>query len=294
MPCPNSTGLRPPRFNHVFVVVDSATYAAVEACAYLKSEALGRFAAVESESTLVGRYRPIRIFGESTLIELFAERLGGGTEFERVSAGVVLSFDHGGEREAARQRLVDCGVAYRTELIWRRTTDEGPFEPWYHSTRPDLGAASPLALFISEAIPEYLERRGVAVGPDLAQDRAAQLTASLGRPHGPQHALKDIDGLTLRLHPQRALRLARILDPLGYQSAATGGVVTLSGPDIRIDVVADAAAPEGLLEARMRLARPDADPGRRFEFGPASSLVLSPRGPTDDHAVWRFEPRAIA
>ncbi|HVN00883.1 MAG TPA: DUF5829 family protein [Caulobacteraceae bacterium] len=272
---------RPPLFNHVFVVVDAETISAVNACSYLADESFGRFATVESESTLIGRYRPTRIFGENTLIELFPGRFGAG-EFDTVAAGVVLSFDHAGEREAARRRLSDAGAPYEAELI-RRPVRGGGLAPWYHSTRPHMGEGAPVALFLSEMAPELMARMGVAPGPDGAQDRAGYLTASLGRPHGGSQACLDVAGVTLRLGAH-ADRMARLLKLMGYSAEMSGG--TLRGPDAEI-AFADDYGPLGVTEVRFSLRAPDPTPGRTLRLG-SSTLTLSPGGAAS--AVWRFTP----
>ena len=79
--------------------------AAINACAWLTGEALGRFTTDVRETILIGRYAPTRINGEQTGIELVADRFGDG-EFASVNCGLVLSFREVGDRVAARQRLV--------------------------------------------------------------------------------------------------------------------------------------------------------------------------------------------
>jgi hypothetical protein len=284
-----TVSFRPPSFNHVFIVVDALTLAAINACDYLAGETFGRFATVETESTLIGPYRPTRIFGENTMIELFPDRFGAGPEFGATTAGVVLSFDHGGEREAARRRLSDAGLDYQAELV-RRQTASGELAPTYHSTRPDMGPASPLALFASEIAAEQLARLGLQIGP--SQDRAGQLTASVGRPHAPEFALSDVVGVTVRLGPERAARLARVLEVLGYAESDGSGERRLRGPDADV-VIVEGTAGEGVTEVRTRLRTPDTQPGRRFDFGSTSTLVLSPGGPSDASATWTFTPLEV-
>jgi hypothetical protein len=287
------TSQRAPLFNHVFVVVDAATLAAINACAFLSGELFGRFLAIESESSLIGRYRPTRIFGENTLIELFPERFGYGPEFGAVTAGIVLSFDHGGEREAARARFSNAGAPYRGELVVRETTPGADPTPFYQSTRPDLGAGNPVALFASEIAPAPLARLGLSIGPDRAQDRAGYLAATLRRPHGPQFALQDIIAVSVRLHPERAERMARALALLGYRESAEAEARRLTGPEAEI-VILEGPGAQGVTQVRMKLRAPHAEPGRRFDFGPSCWLILSPGGPNDDEAIWSFTPLEVA
>jgi hypothetical protein len=269
---------RIPLFNHVFVVVDAPTLAAINACSYLADESFGRFTTVESESTMLGRYRPSRLLFANTLIELFPGRLGGG-EFETVTAGVVLSFDHAGEREAAQRRLTEAGLGYRAELVQRPV--RSGVAPWYHATRPDMGEGAPVALFLSEMAPELMTRLGIAPGPGGAQDRAGYLAAVLGRPHGERQACVDVVGVTVRLGAH-AERMARLLTLMGYAADAGG----LRGPDAEI-AFADDEGPLGVTEVRFSLRAPHPTPDWTFTLG-TSTLTLSPGGaPT---ALWRFAP----
>ncbi|MDB4975916.1 MAG: hypothetical protein JWN48_4257 [Myxococcaceae bacterium] len=281
----------PPHFDHVFVTVDDETLREVNACEFLAGERLGRFLIRESESSLIGKYTPTRIFGENTLVELFPNKFGEGEEFASVTVGVVFSFDHPGERISARNRLAAEGIPYRGELIERTLVPGSDPVPWYHSTRPQMGPGSPITLFFSELSPDFLQRIGARIGPDGRQDRSANLEAALQRPHGPRHLMRDLVGVTVRLRPARIGRVVQILSALGYALRETAREVQLHGPDSVVTLIPDEVAIEGLLSLQIKLARPADEPGLRFDFGPASSLVLSPLGAHDDTATWSFEPR---
>jgi hypothetical protein len=96
--------------------------------------------------------------------------------------------------------------------------------------------------------------------------------------------LEEIDAIRLRLRPARAALLARTLGALGYDVSTSGR--TIHGPQITLEVEAQEAGPEGLLEVGMRLAAAPFAEEARLDFGPNSSLTLSP----DARALWRFEP----
>ncbi len=72
-------------------MVNEETFNAIQDCRFLADGQLGRFFVRESESSLLGRYKPIRIFGKNTLIEIFLDKFEHG-EFDNVNSGVVVSF----------------------------------------------------------------------------------------------------------------------------------------------------------------------------------------------------------
>jgi Family of unknown function (DUF5829) len=281
----------PPHFDHVFVTVDEDTFNAIQACEFLSSSTFGRYVVRESESSLIGRYRPIRIFGRSTLVEVFLNKFGDG-EFESVNAGLVLSFDYPGEALAARQRLSSNDIAYRGEVIRRTFPGEADPIPWYLSTRPDMGAGSSLALFLSEIDTDYWARIGAPLGSDGRQDPAAHYEAALRRPHGPEYLMRDIVEVSYRLRPARTARVVSVLTAVGYEAHKDGSVVLLSGPDSDIRLHSDESAPEGLLGVKIKLTNATSPSVRRFDFGSTSSLTLPANEDGDRFAVWSFVPKS--
>lgn len=281
----------PPNFDHVFVVVSAETFNAIQDCRFLADGQLGRFFVRESESSLLGRYKPIRIFGKNTLIEIFQDKFGDG-EFVDVNSGVVVSFDYPGEALTARQRLTDRGIEFRGGVITRMLPNEPDPIAWYLSTRPDTGPRSPLALFLSEMDTAYLKRIGVRLGEDGQQNRSAHFEAVLRSPHPAELLMQDVVAVTLRLHADRVRRVVNVLTAVGYDQSSDGQTVRLRGPDGEVRLQSDDSAVEGALELEIKLARPAPEPGLRFDFGSASSLVLSPGGADDDRAIWSFVPRA--
>jgi len=276
----------PPHFDHVFVVVDGKTLQSINDCRFLANEEFGRFWLKESESTLLGKYRATNVFGQNTIVEFFLDRFG---PFTSVNVGLVLSFDHAGEAIEARQRLQANGIPFHAEFIRRNVAGEANPVPWYHLTRPELGADCPLTMFLSEITPEYYARIGAQFGENRRQDRSAYLEALLKRPQKPEHPFLDVIGVTIRLRPDRVKTVAKILEVLGYERREECPITELRGPESAIKLVSDESAVEGLLAIQLKLKTPDT--GRRFEFNEISSLVLSPRGAQDSQATWSFIPQ---
>lgn len=284
----------PPQLDHVFVTVDAKTLKGINECQFLVEEELGRFLIRDAESTLLGRYEPTRVFGKNTLVEIFPNAFGGNDTFKGVSAGVIFSFDRVGQTEVARQRLTDCGISFEGELverIVRSASGQTDHLPWYVFTRPNMGEKSTAALFFHELTPAYFARIGAKCDAEGRQNRSDHFDAALKRPHSPNHLMQDIVGVTIRLARRHIDHAAGILTAFGYSKSVDGDVVSLRGPTGEIKFVADDSAP-GAVELKIRLSRPM--PGRRFEFSPSSSLVLSPLGADDHFATWTFVPPASA
>lgn len=52
----------PPYFDHAFVTVSAGTLRTINECEFLRSEQFGRFAIRASENSLLGSYKPTRVY----------------------------------------------------------------------------------------------------------------------------------------------------------------------------------------------------------------------------------------
>jgi len=281
----------PPHFDHVFVTVSVETQKLINECDFLVKEQFGRFSLRVSESSMLGSYMPTRVYGKNNLIEIFPNKFGGNEKFVEHCAGIILSFDHPGEMAQARNELQLAGLKFSGEVVDRiMPNGSGGRDrtPWYDFTRPDMGSASPIAVFLHEIQPGFLAQVGANVGPGGRVDRGARFDASLGRPHTSNQVMENILGVTVRLRRDRIERASAILTTLGCEVTAVESGISVRGIDGEIIFVADDSPREGTMELKFAITRPD--PGRRFDFGTESSLVLSPAGPEDYSAVWSFRP----
>jgi len=281
----------PPHLDHVFVTVGAEALKLINECEFLRGEQFSRFATRSSESSLLSSYTATRVYGKNTVVEIFLDRFGGNDTFIEHCAGIVLSFDHHGEMTGAHRELHSAGIPFSSEIVERVTprADGGrDRSPWYEFTRPELGGISPVALFLHEMQPGFLAEIGAKVGPGGRQDRSERFDAALGRSHTPDHIMEDIAVVTVRLRPARIERASAILSTLGYEVSAMESGIRVRGIDAEIIFLADESPREGTVELKIKMARPA--PGRRFDFGSESSLVLSPAGPDDCSAVWTFLP----
>jgi hypothetical protein len=282
----------PPHLDHVFLTVGAEALKLINECEFLRGEQFSRFATRSSESSLLSSYTATRVYGKNTVVEIFLDRFGGNDTFAEHCAGVVLSFDHPGEMREAHRELHAAGIPFSSEIVERVTPGDGGGRvrsPWYEFTRPELGGISPVALFLHEMQPGFLAEIGAKAGPGGRQDRSERFNAALGRPHTPDHLMEDIAVVTVRLRPARIEQASAILSTLGYEVSAMESGIRVRGIDAEIIYLADESPREGTVELKIKTARPA--PGRRFDFGSESSLVLSPAGPDDCSAVWTFLPR---
>lgn len=59
-----------PHFDHAFVTVDVETSNIISECEFLLSEKFERFIIRTSENSLLGPYKPTRVFGKNNLVEI--------------------------------------------------------------------------------------------------------------------------------------------------------------------------------------------------------------------------------
>jgi hypothetical protein len=280
---PSSAVELAPHFDHVFLTTDAETLKKIDECDLFTSEDFGRFWIKESESTLIGKYRATNIFGKNTIVEFF---LDSTMPFKGVTVGLVLSFDHPGEAVVARTALEAQGIAFHAELVERTVAGKADPIPWYHLTRPDLGEDSPFTLFLSEIMPQYYNHLGAPIGEAGRQERFAYLDGLLKRPHKPEHMMRDVIGMTLRLTSERAARLQAILTLLGYDARQSNSVIRLRGPEAELVIHVDDLSVEGVLAVEMALADTAAITTGTIDFGPTSSIRFG-----QGNATWTFEPQ---
>jgi hypothetical protein len=276
-----------PHFDHAFATVSADTLKLINECEFLRREQFGRFAIRASESSLLGSYMPTRVYGRTNCVEIFPDKFGGNDKFIEHLGGIVLTFGHPGEMVQARKHLQSAGINFSGEVVERVTPDVngGPNQVLrYHFTRPDMGGGSPIAVFLHEIEPSVSARTSATGRPD----RTTRFDASLGRTHTPDQVMEDILGVTVWLRPDRIERAAALLATLGCETTALEPGVRVTGVDAELNFLADGTHQEGTVELKIKLSR--SHPGRSFDFGTESSLVLSPSGPEDFSATWTFFP----
>lgn len=205
-------GVLPPALNHVYVVLDAATFTAIRESADLK-QLLGR-----SDGGLPDYAPPApdadRIFfrGRQTYLEIF----GPDNRFREPvgKVGLALGYDQPARLEALEAVWRNtCGTEVRrTQVAFRRAQ---PPVPWYETLQCDSTAAGPhLAVWAMVYRPEFYRWQSGA-GPD-APPRVARADVLAGRAAAGQGRF-DITALEIRLNASLHARLVRQFEHAGFE-----------------------------------------------------------------------------
>lgn len=274
----SENAVSPVYLNHVYIVVDEATFGDLRSSNFLINE----FASVDTG--LPDFLRPdssansIYVRGQHTYLELF----GPDNEFEEPvgKVGVGTSPEQPGAIDWIYERL--CGKDpddVQKELIYWDSENESPV-PWYTVVYRDQPDSTRLVPWVSEYHEDFLPalysdkesgtrgiRREDYLRPQFEEDRY----------------LQDITGLTVALHEPQKSRYIRDLELLGWVSHTDGDDSVLEGPNVRVMVTDATAERDGLLEIELYLCR-EKDGKQVYQFGPHSQLGFE--GPRT--ATWKF------
>lgn len=271
-----------PHLDHVMVSLDPDAHRELLESPLLPG-IFGRFKIKNAHSSMAGEYSSAGLAGHNTLIEFFHAE---SPVLPGTTGGLVLSFAVSGAVHRARKLLDERALTRpRYELVQRVSPGTSEPRPWYHLLRPELGEHSPFVVFLSEVTPEYLALLGAPMSDDGALRRDAYLDAALGEPPRPQHCLRDIARVTVRLRPERAAVVKATLIALGYRVLG-GDRRELHGPDFTLRMDIDDHGAEGVSEVVVDLAG-SALAGRELRFGDSCRLTVAPEG---DSATWTFTP----
>jgi hypothetical protein len=267
------------------VLLDAPAYQDLAASGFL-GERFARLKRKQANSSVAGQYATIGVAGDNTLIELFGADMPGSAP---LSGGLVFSFEEPGSATAARALLDASGqVKYYHDLVKRDVAGTSEAQPWYHLISVDLGAASPLLLFLNEVTPEYFGAIGARPAPDGTLRRKDYLDAALGAPSDGSRLMRDIVGVTVVVNADRAERIAHALAAFGFKVTDRSGQVELSGPELTVRLAVDGSARERIADIEVRI-----EPGQlatlaatEYRFGETSRLVIE----NDDTARWIFDP----
>lgn len=214
---------RAPALNHVYVVLDAPTFAAVRDDASL-SRLLGR-----ADGGLPAYALPTtdaeRIFfrGRTTYLELFSPDNRFGEPVGKV--GVALGYDTRQDFD----RLADvwaweCGDTFRmTPVAWQRTQ---PPIPWYDALQCDGTASGPVAVWAMVYRPDFHRwQSGSTAGAPTVTARAGVLAPRAAAGQG----RFDLVGLSVTVPPQLRQELVSQLTAAGMSVSREGEALRLSG-----------------------------------------------------------------
>lgn len=279
--------------NHLFVTVDSATYAAIGRSAFLRDT----LAAFEQRTTFREgdrSYSATYLYGRHTYFELFqpdAARTIG-------RSGLALGVDRAGEVAAVRARLLaltgndSSRVPQNTNTRQQKDRPAVGTTPWYISTavlplprsRSATEAIQPaLFMWVMEFHPEFLERwapdnAAAKLAPGYPVSRAAVRSIE----YRPERLLADVIDATFALDSAETADILSELAALDYKIARQGaGRAEAVGPDVTFHIEPSNAVHRGLVALAFALNRPV--PAAEYSFGARSRLVIDGR-----RATWTF------
>lgn len=268
----------PVPLNHFYVVIDPATYKAIESSEFLR----GQFAPSEIRTTVRTdmSYTGLYFYGTNTYFEFFdaSNSAMGGLGASGIAFGV--------EQPGALQALANeqpTRFEVGPQPITRQYKDSQI--PWFFMGGPKGLESLGFQTWIMEYHPRFLAEWNPMEGKAnqgitrkaLLERYAAVLKSTPAQPY-----LQDVTGITINLDSSTATQLIEMCQAFGYLSKTAGNVTTLEGPDdFKLRVMVDATSAKGIREMTMRVSREPEQ--KEFPLG-KSVLRFTGKG----QATWTF------
>jgi hypothetical protein len=262
--------LPPVYLNHIFIVLDEETYAALSSSDFIRNE----FAGFEQRTTEAGSgesWSGTYLYGERTYIELFQAAEGGW--FERWNSGIAFCVETPGALESVAQALDDnldsAEVSYYPRTMI--TEDKGEV-PWFQVAQPlyeDGEAQHGLSTWVMEYHPGFLNTMAPETYPAPGDITRGQY---LKRFFIADRYLKDIVAVKIALHPQRYESFLQELQAFAWKIDYVGDEAVCEGPEITI-TVGKKAATGGPLVTEIEFSLSREKEGRKvYTFGDGATL----------------------
>ena len=265
--------------NHFYVILDSATYKAIEADEFIRS----RFVVAEQRTTVRTdrTYTGLYLYGANTYFEFFdaSQKTMGGAG----ASGIAFGVDQPGTLQSLVKEL-PSEFTLQPVPITRQYNDSQV--PWFFmavpkTLRPDSGFSLWIMEYHSRFLAEWKpagnkQEQGISRRHILAR-YAAVLKKTPTQPY-----LQDVIGLTICLDKSTAVKLVELCRLLGYRSSTEGNATSLEGPDIKMRVVAEADSARGIREITMRV-KGGPEKQTEYHFGKAVLRFVG-----NGQATWSF------
>jgi catechol 2,3-dioxygenase-like lactoylglutathione lyase family enzyme len=238
----------PPVFlNHFYVVIDSASYAAMQTDKYLTTT----FAPFEKRTTVRNdeTYTGVYWYGRHTYFEVFEPPSQG----PQGSSGIALSVDGEGE-SAAIKALWSASLGETMAAPVTRRTETG--EPlWFQMTAGPQSSGA-LRMWLMEYDREFLSRWYASLTPARGKTRAEVLdryVAKIGKSGERETAVfGDVTRLVVALDDNDRALLTKHVVPAGWAAKEGGSArhAAFRGPNgVTIEVVPASGNQRGIIEA---------------------------------------------
>lgn len=261
--------------NHLYLVVDSATYHDITASNFLS----GQFAGFETRTTESGgiKWTGTYLYGRRTYLEIFGPRGLPGAQVGDV--GIVLGTERAGELDSLRARF--AAEQYPVDTLTRMHPDSGAPYPWFMALR--AGGADRTSDRVSLSIMEYSAAMAgrAAVHDSLPLTDRSRYRFREGQ-FDDSRLLGDLTGATLALPAADLEKMQRTLRAAGVTVEAEG-----QGAVIRLDAftlhLTTAWERPGVRRLEFALLR-EAVANPTYRFGPRTRLRFGPGA----FAAWEF------
>jgi hypothetical protein len=272
----------PVYLNHLFVVLDPATYEALSSSDFIRNG----FAGFEQRTTQAGSgesWSGTYLYGESTYIEIF--KASEEAMFTEGNAGIGFCVEQAGGIEAV-VRALDINLESAEVSYYPRTmmTEDKGEVPWFQVAQPEYKegeAQNRLTTWVMEYHPGYLntiDPHTYPVPGDISRKEY------LKRFFIPDRYLRDIVAVNLVLNTERAESLSSELQAFGWKINTGEGTMICEGPGITIKVSVGEDSNPVITEIEFSLQK--VKEGQRvYDFGEGAELEFG-EGPS---AVMRFK-----
>lgn len=262
--------------NHVYVVLDEETFAAVRDSELLMRE----FAAVDTGLPKFGPPQAdsqrLYIRGRTTYVELLGPRNPFNEPIGKI--GLALGVDALpllDEVQAAWSASFGS-AADRYKVDWKKTT---PSVPWYEVIQHRSTSDNPhLVLWASAYRPEFLPWLYPQRSAFDNRGSRADFLAPLFRP---ERLFRDVTGLTIAIPEQLRQQVARQLQAVGYRRSVRGETLELQSSGLTLTLVEPNAHRQGLLSMAVATNR---DGETDFVLGQRSVIKFDAQS-----ALWSFK-----
>ncbi|MEO8448797.1 MAG: DUF5829 family protein [Gemmatimonadota bacterium] len=276
---PAAAALQSPKvyLNHVVIVVDSATYAAIGADRFLRNELAGTQQLTTGGgggATWTGTY----VFGRNTYIEMFAP---GGVAGAAGTGMISFGVETQGALWPLRARLTKALGGGGTDSLLRTRAKGKDEVPWFYAvSAPGVLSGSRFPTWVMEYYPDYQRLWDPSRPSDATNVRRATQTAGV---YNPARLLEDIVAITVAVDPKDRDRLETEARAYGYRVVKAADRLVLDGPDLHLTVLPVGPDRRGVTELRLKLQRAPSV-ASEHRFGARSVLKVA----RDGTATWSF------
>lgn len=265
--------------NHFYIVLDSATYKAIEQDQFLRRE----FAVTEQRTTtrIDMSYTALYFYGTNTYFEFFdaANQPAGLSD-----SGIALGVDQTGGLDAIKKELASEFSVGQVPIV--RQSDQTQIPWFYMAGFSNLPPDSGVRLWAMEYHPRFLAEwnpQGNIKNEGVSRKQVLRRYTAVLKDKPAKPYFEDVFALTVAVTEPTQKRFAELGKLLGYGWRAEGTTMILEGPDIVLRLIPRTEKQRGIQEITMRVGhRPEKQ--AEFRFGARSVLKFH----RDGRATWSF------